>query len=199
MLKKLKLALASATVLLVCANAFGQNTKTIEAGWTSVNLSGDLVTALQSLGVTPGTIAPSKLRPAKVNFPVTAGAIDLKSLKGEIVHSGGLTLTAGKTQVRLQTFTIDTTGAAPVLTGLVTVNGALLGRLPLFDISLSGSSIRVNDGTLTITRVGLTLNKAAAAALNQVFSVNAFSSGFPVGTAKVIAALDGGNEEREND
>jgi hypothetical protein len=197
MLTRIKLALATATVLLVCANAFGQNTKTVEAGWTSVKLSGDLVTALQSLGVTPGTIAPTNLRATKANFPVTAGAIDLKSLKGEIVHTGGLTLTAGKTQVCLQTFTIDTTGAAPVLTGLVTLNGALLGRLPLFDISLSGSSIGVNDGILTITRVGLTLNKAAAVALNQIFSVNAFSSGFPVGTAKVIAALDGGNEERD--
>lgn len=198
MLKKLRLALYAATALLVCANAFGQNTKTVEAGWTSVKLSGDLVTALQTLGVTPGTIAPSKLRAGKVNFPVTAGAIDLKSLKGEIVHSGGLTLTAGNTQVRLQTFTIDTTGAAPVLTGLVTVNGALLGRIPLFDINLSGSSVRVNEGILTITRVGLTLNKAAAASLNQVFGVNAFSSGFPVGTAKVIAALDGSNEDHDS-
>ncbi len=165
------------------------------SGWTSVKLSGDLVTALQTLGVTPGSIAPSKLRAGKVNLPVTAGAIDLKSLKGEIVHSGGLTLTAGNTQVRLQTFTIDTTGAAPLLTGLVTVNGALLGRVPLFDINLSGSSVRVNEGILTITRVGLALNKVAASALNQVFGVNAFSSGFPVGTAKVIAALDGSNED----
>ena len=195
MLKKLKLALSAATVLLVCANAFGQNTKTVEVGWTSIKLSGDLVTAMQTLGVTPATIAPSKLR-GKVNFPVTAGAIDLKSLKGEIVHSGGLTLTAGNTQVRLQTFTIDTTGAAPVLRGLAMVNGALLGRIPLFDINLSGRSIRVNDGILTITRVGLTLNKVAPAALNQVFSVNAFSSGFPVGTAKVIGALDGSNEDQ---
>jgi hypothetical protein len=198
MLKKLKLALATGTVLLVCANAFGQNTKTVEAGWTSVKLSGDLVTALQTLGVTPGTITPSKLRVGKVNFPATAGAIDLKSLKGEIVHSGGLTLTAGNTQVRLQTFTIDTTGAAPVLTGLVTVNGALLGRVPLFDINLSGSSIRVNDGILTISKVGLTLNKVAAAALNQAFGVNAFSSGSPVGSGKVIAALDGSNEDHDS-
>jgi len=160
---------------------------------------GDLVTALQTLGVTPWTIAPSRLRTAGANFPVTGGAVDLKSLKGEIIHSGGLTLTAGKTQVRLQGFTIDTSGTAPLLTGLVTANGVLLGRVPLFDINLSGASVRVNDGILTITGVGLTLDKAAAAALNHVFDVKAFTSGLPIGTAKVTAVLDGSNEASDED
>ena len=94
MLHKPKLALLIA--ILVCANAFAQNTKTVDLGRTSVTLSSDLVVALQNLGVSPGTIAPSRLRAGKVNFPVTRGAIDLRSLKGEIIHSGGLTLTAGK-------------------------------------------------------------------------------------------------------
>ncbi len=199
MLNKLKFVLANALVLLVCASAFGQNTKTVENGRTSVKLSGDLVSALQSLGVTPGTVDPGKLRAGNVNFPVTGGAVDLKSLKGEIIHSGGLTLTAGQTRVRLQAFTIDTTGTAPLLTGLVTVNGALLGRVPLFDINLAGASVSVDHGILTITGVSLTLDKTAAAALNQVFNVNAFTPGFPIGTAKVIAALDGSNDDRDKD
>lgn len=199
MLNKLKFVLANALVLLVCASAFGQNTKTVETGRTSVKLSGDLVSALQSLGVKPGTVDPSKLRGGSVNFPVTGGAIDLKSIKGEIIHSGGLTLTAGQSQVRIQAFIIDTTGTAPVLTGLVTVNGALLGRVPLFDINLAGGSINANHGMLTITGVTLTLDKTAAAALNQVFNVKAFTPGFPIGTAKVIAALDGSNDDRDED
>ncbi len=199
MLTKFKAALTTAAILFVCISAFGQNTKTVESGRTSVKLSGDLISALQSLGVTPATIAPSQLRNGQVNFPITGGAIDLKTLKGEIIHSGGLTLTSGKTQVRLQAFTLDTTGAAPVLTGLVTVNGALLARVPLFDINLSGSSIKVNDGIVTITAVGLTLDKAAATALNQVFNVKAFTAGFPVGTARVSAALEGTFEDRDED
>ena len=199
MLNKVRLLLANIVVLLVCASAFGQNTKTVETGRTYVKLSGDLVSALQSLGVTPGTVDPSKLRGVSVSFPVTGGAIDLKSLKGEIIHSGGLRLTAGQSQVRLQAFSIDTTGTAPVLTGLVTVNGTLLGRVPLFDINLAGDSINVNHGMLTITVVTLTLDKTAAAALNQVFNVKAFTPGFPVGTAKVIATLDGSNDDNDED
>jgi hypothetical protein len=188
---KLKTALAITFVLaLASTSAFAQKTETVFAGVTSVKLSGDFVGALQSLGVKPGTIAPTKLQNGKVNFPVVGGAIDLKTLAGEIIHSGGLTLTAGATQVRLQAFTIDTTGAAPVLTGLVVKNGALLGRVPLFDLDLSASSIQLDDGVLRIKGVRLTLDKVAAGALNGFFSVSAFNAGFPIGTAKVLAILD---------
>ena len=190
MLNNLKLTLATAVVLFSFTAAFAQNTKTVEAGRTSVELSSGFVGALQSLGVTPGTIEPTKLRDGKVTFPVTGGALDLKTLKGEIIHSGGLTLTAGNTQVRLQAFIIDTTGPAPVLTGLVVLNGGLLARVPLFDISLSGSSIKLDQDDLTVRGVGLTLDKAAAGALNQIFGVSAFQAGFPIGTAKVTADLE---------
>lgn len=43
MLNKLRFVLANALVLLVCASAFGQNTKTVETGRTYVKLSGDLI------------------------------------------------------------------------------------------------------------------------------------------------------------
>ncbi len=190
MLNKLKLSLATAMVLLSCTAAFAQKTKTVEAGGTSVALSSDFVTALQSLGVTPGTVEPTKLRNGKALFPINGGAIDLKTLKGEIIHSGGLTLTAGSTQVRLQAFIIDTTGSSPVLTGLVVLNGGLLARVPLFDLNLSRSSIRLDGDDLRVRGVGLTLDKVAAAALNQIFAVSAFKAGFPIGTASVTAEAD---------
>jgi hypothetical protein len=189
-INKLRTTLALTCVLVLAGtSALAQKTETVRAGLTSVKLSSELVTALQSLGVAPGTVAPTELRNGKATFPVTGGAIDLKSLKGEVIHSGGLTLTAGGTQVRLQAFTIDTTGSAPVLTGLVVKDGVLLGRVPLFDIGLSNASIQVHDEVLKINGVGLTLNKAAAGALNSSFGVSAFTAGFPIGTAKVLAVL----------
>jgi hypothetical protein len=191
-LSKLKTTLAITFVLaLASSSAFAQKAETVFAGVTSVKLSGDFVGALQSLGVKPGTIAPTRLRNGTVNFPVVGGAIDLQSLKGEIIHSGGLTLTAGATQVRLQAFTIDTTGAPVlVLTGLVAVDGVLLGRVRLFDVDLSKSSIQVKDDVLRITGAVLTLDKDAAGDLNTIFGVKAFAAKFPIGTAKVLAILD---------
>ena len=69
------------------------------------------------------------------------------------------------TIVELTTFIIDTT-SAPVLTGLVIVDGTLLGRVPLFDLDLSEAIIRQKYRKLSIRNVVLTLTEAAAEALN---------------------------------
>src|ERR1700735_2597196 len=115
----------AALALVVCAaGSYAQNTQTIERGRTTVTLASSFVSALGSLGVTPGTVSPTQLHGATVDFPVTGGAIDLDTAAGQILHSGGLTLTAGSTKVELQSFIIDTT-AAPVITGLVSVDGKL--------------------------------------------------------------------------
>ncbi|MGA3034964.1 MAG: hypothetical protein ABSD70_16890 [Terracidiphilus sp.] len=169
-------------------NASAQETETIEGGRTTVALASSFVSALDGLGVTPGTVHPTRLHDGTVDFPVTGGAIDLDTAASQILHSGGLTLTAGQTQVTLQSFIIDTTGS-PVITGLVSVNGKLLGRLPLFDLALpSGITfpLKPRDGRIILKGVGVTLDSTAAGALNSVFHVSAFAGGFGIGTAEVI-------------
>jgi len=196
-----RLSLAAPIVafsMLVSANfASAQKTETIEGGRTTVALAGSFLSALGSLDVTPGTVGPTRLHNGTVNFPVTGGAIDLDTAVSQILHSGGLTLTAGQTKVTLQSFIIDTTGA-PVITGLVSVDEKLLGRLPLFDLALpSGITLplKLNDGQIVLRGVGVTLDSTAAGALNSVFHVSAFEGGFGIGTAKVIIDLPGRNDE----
>jgi hypothetical protein len=187
-----------ALAMLVSAhNVYAQKTETIEGGRTTVALAGGFVSALGSLGVTPGTVGPTRLHKGSVNFPVTGGAIDLDTASSQMLHSGGLTLTAGQTKVTLQSFIIDTT-SAPVITGLVSIDGKLLGRLPLFDLSLpSGITLPLKpyDGQIILKGVGVTLDSTAAGALNSVFHVSAFEGGFNVGTAKVIIDLSGHDDE----
>lgn len=189
-----------ALAMLVSANnSFAQKTETIEGGRTTVALSSGFVSALGSLGVTPGTVSPTRLHNGTVNFPVTGGAIDLDTAASQILHSGGLTLTAGQTKVTLQSFIIDTTGA-PVITGLVSVDGKLLGRLPLFDLALhSGIALplKPHDGRIVLTGVDVTLDGTAAGALNSVFHVSAFKGGFGIGTAKVLIDLSGYDEDED--
>jgi hypothetical protein len=184
----------AALAMLVSANlASAQKTETIEGGRTTVALASGFVSALGSLDVAHGTISPTRLRNSTVDFPVTGGAIDLDTAASQIIHSGGLTLTAGQTEVALQSFIIDTT-SAPVITGLVSVNGKLLGRLPLFDLALPGGMtlpLEPDDGQITLRGVGVTLDSTAAGALNSVFHVSAFKGGFGIGTAKVIIDLPG--------
>ena len=179
-------------ILLSISTAQAQKTYSVESGRTTVTLADSFVSALKSLDVTPGTVSPTEMKDGRVNFPITGGAIDLDSGRGQLLHSGGLTLTAGKTEVKLQSFIIDSTGGEPVITGLVVEDGKLVGRVPLFKIYYpDGLSLplKPDHGVLKGDNLGLSLTSTAASALNAAFHVTALSAGFDVGTADVEAIL----------
>ncbi len=181
------------TILCIAAAGYGQQTRTVESGRTSVTLSSTFTSALQSLNVTPGVVAPTHIWDGVASFPITGGALDLDTAFGNILHSGGLTLAAGNTHVRLQSFIIDTTAPAPVLTGLVVVKGKLVGRVPLFNVvPPAGLTLPLKPDDcvlLKLNGVELTLTSTAASALNSIFSVSAFAPGLDIGTARVYAFL----------
>jgi hypothetical protein len=187
--------LALMAVLALACTAFAQETKIVESGETTVALSSGFLNALQSLGVTPGVISPTQLNGTTVNFPINGGALDLKTALGNIGHSGGLTLSAGGTVVSIDNFTIDTTGKSPVITGLVVANGTLVGRITLFDIALPGNFklplTQSRSVLIDLQGVTVTLDGAAANALNQAFNTSAFKAGFGIGTARVRAFTNG--------
>jgi hypothetical protein len=161
-------------------------------GSTRVALGSVFVGALGSLGVTPGVIFPTTIEGGVANFPIESGILELATAKGEINHSGGLTLSAGGTTVRLTSFLIDTTGAAPVITGLVAANDAVVGRIPLFNLIPEGLTLPLSAGAGALRGVRVELNETAAGALNAVFGVTAFTAGFPIGTAEVNVFSAGG-------
>jgi hypothetical protein len=157
-------------------------------GDTRVTLSSTFLGALDSLGVAASPSFPATIRNGNARFPIPTGEIDAETFKGEIVHNGGLNLRAGALTVNISSFVIDTTGSAPVLTGLVKANDSLVGRIPLFDLAL-GSAPQTQSygryGNLRINDVAVTLNAEAASALNSAFGVTAFTAGIPIGTARV--------------
>lgn len=159
-------------------------------GKTTVTLSNDFLGALVALRLSAGTVGEGTLRSGVASFPVTGGALDLATAKGEINHTGGLTLAAGSTRVELLSFNIDTSGSRTVLTGLVTVNGDFVGRLPLFDLTLPAVTLPLQPqafNNLFLPGVKVTLSAEAAQALNTVFGVTAFTQGFNIGTASLFA------------
>ncbi len=165
-------------------------TAILAEGRTTVTLSNDFLNGLSTLRVAAGTVGEGSLRSGVASFAITGGALDLANAKGEINHTGGLSLTAGTTRVELLSFNIDTTGARPVLTGLVTANGDLVGRIPLFNLELPTLTLPLQPqafNTLFIPGVKVTLTAEAAGALNSVFGVTAFTEGFNIGTASVFA------------
>jgi hypothetical protein len=189
-------AFAAALLLLLGAPALAEPTAQVAGGRTSVELSDDFLGALTALGVEAGAIGPASLRRGWASFPIPAGALDVETARGDIFHSGGLVLRAGSTKVRLLNFVIDTTENDDVLTGLVSVNGDLLDRVVLFDLELNEAPVIWRSGLVVVRAVDVTLSAGAAAALNDVFDVTAFSAGLPIGEAVVVTKVVGGNKDR---
>ena len=146
----------------------------IQGGQTSLVLSEDSLEALVSCQV--DRIRPAVVKPGgdRLRFRIGSGALDLGSTLGEIEHRGGLLLQCdgGENVVGLQNFRIDHQLAETdtdtdtdtaveselQLTALVSVNGNLTERIPVFtpldenlDISVDGNVLRIRDVSLGFT------------------------------------------------
>jgi len=67
-----------------------------------------------------------------------------------------------------------------------------LGRITLFDLELPAVSLPLQpiaNFVLYLPGVKVTLDSEAAADLNQVFKVNGFAAGIPIGTATVTSFI----------
>ena len=183
------LSLAMAANVVLVSPATAAPTVAFYGSRTSVALSSELVTALTSLKVTPSAVFPGVLRQGVATFPISTGEIDVANAKGEVLHYGGLRLATTNTQVELTQFAIDTSAASgAILTGLVKVGGNVVGRIPLFSVTLPSVQLPLPlTRTLILSDVALTLTDTAAQALNASFGVTAFAAGIPVGTATLIA------------
>lgn len=181
---------ATAVLSLLSISASAQSTVTAYAGATDVTLSSTFTSALTALSVKVGQVNPTMVSGAVASFPIVTGVIDRDTAMGNLIHSGGLTFEGGSTTVRLQDFIIDTTGSMPMITGVAVVDNKVVGRLPLFDLTLpSGFSLplKTHGNTLALMGVKVTLDAKAAAALNKVYGVSQFTAGLSIGTANVRA------------
>ncbi len=147
-------------------------------GATALQLAPRAASALKSLGVTAGVIAPASARKDGLHFPITDSLTQALASR-RITHSGGISLTAGSTQVDLTDFWINLR-RHPNLSALV--GGA---RVPILNLDLSQARVRFAGGQLTIGPVTASLTQKAADALNAAFRVSAFKKGLVLGTATV--------------
>ena len=165
-------------------------------GSTAVALDANFVSALGSLGLTPGTIGTATLADGSVSFPITGGTVTVfdKSsgyrpyVQGTLLHqNSGLSLTAGGTTVELTNFTVDP-GTPARLFGDVAVNGQqAAASAPLFD--LDGTTLNPitmdSSGNAVLQGTTVKLSPEAAALLNKTFSTDALAGGLVIGIATI--------------
>jgi hypothetical protein len=200
----LKIACLSA-VAVITPQAIAAPTLDLRPGQTTVDFSGEFLSAARALNLTITPSGPGQLRirnnRTQAIFPVTSGSVDTGILRLEAFHSGGLTITAGTTRVNLSQFIIEnTTDGRLRLRGIVSAGDAIVGELSLFDLTLTDSvstrpfnlvrSDIAFGGSVRLTGVRLALTSEAAAALNATFRVTAFGAGLNIGTASVDAFFD---------
>jgi hypothetical protein len=198
MIRKYLFTVLAVAGLIAPATLPAQQTVRTTGGVTAVALSSGLVEALQSLGVRLTPVAPGAFYERNSQsfavFPVATGVLDLATAKSNFTHLGGLELQAGGTRLFVTDFEIDTSNpSAAVLKANATAQGAYLGKIPLFDLKLPSVSLPLSPvfGGIFVPQVAVTLDPAAAAALNQIFGVSAFAGGFSVGTATVFTFARG--------
>ncbi len=188
LMKKLVLAapIVAATLTVFAASAQAQGIYVVEGGRTTVTLSKAFLTDTTALKMTVGAVNTSQIYENQIFFPITSGAINLETAGGQILHSGGITLTAGTKNVRLESFIVNTLGEEPYITALVVANGRFLGRINLFDLKLSSDltfPLVPHDGDFFLSGTELNLDPAGAAALNDAFGVKTFVDNLFVGNA----------------
>lgn len=156
--------------------------RSVTYGGTTLALDPGAASALQSLGVTPGVVAPATAGADGLRFPI-ANSVFSALVTRQVRHSGGISLTAGSTTVTLTDFIINL-DRRPDLTARI--NGG--DRASILDLSFAGTSLRLHSG-VALGPVTATLTPAAASTLNAAFGVTAFTPGLTLGKATVTYAF----------
>lgn len=136
---------------------------------------------LQQNEVAVAPIDPATAGDDGISFPITGGEVEAESLAGTIDHSGGLSFSAGNTEVELTDFVIDTSA------GTLSASTADGAELVVLDVDLTGLERMDENGAIVLEGITTTLSDDAAAALNDAFSVKLFEGGLAIGDVTVTA------------
>ena len=154
----------------------------LTGGSTSLAVNPTTAALLADNGITITPASEARTTDRGFRFPIQGGLLRTRTLAGTIEHSGGLTLSAGATDLTIRDFTVNT--GKRTLSAYVDQTGR---RLVVMDLKLAKAKVTIGRKRLTIARVGAVLNAGAAAALNLYYGTDLFQGGLKMGTATVRA------------
>jgi hypothetical protein len=154
------------------------------SGKTWLKIDKDTAAALSDAGVeveaTGAAEGPTAKHPYFA-FPIVEGKVEKDPLGGKIVHSGGLSFSAGSKSVVVKRFVIDLDRF--VLTAKVAGTGQRIDLLRLG----APEGVKVSAEQIVLRGVDAKLTAQAAKALNEAFDTDLFAGGLLIGEATVIA------------
>ncbi len=183
-----------AAAMTAAAVALPAQTKTVTQGHATFS-SSSFLKYVASFDVSVTDLGGIAAVNTPETFPVTEGQLDLKTGAGEIATLGGYILSGNGNTVRIVDLTLDSTNpSSPVVTALFIVNDILVGRRPLYQVTVpAGITLPLKpQGSLEqLNGLGLTLTQAAANTLNNaiIISEPVLLPGESGGTVDVSAVL----------
>src|SRR5215203_3086328 len=154
------------------------------SGETRLKIDKGTAAALSDAGVkveaTGAAEGPTAKRPY-FTFPIVGGKVDKHPLGGKIVHSGGLSFSAGSEEVVVKRFVIELDRG--VLSAKVAGTGQRIALLRLG----APEDVKVGSERIVLRGVDAKLTAQAAKALNEAFDTDLFAGGLLIGEATVIA------------
>lgn len=140
---------------------------------------------LGSAGITPAPVGRATAFPFEDTLAARFPIVGYRWPGPQILHAGGLRLSAGEATITLRRFNIRL--ADLTLSGLVSGSIGNVGRVDLLRLGFSPQS--------DLGPIRLRLTSAAADALNATFGVDAFAEGVVLGYATVRPF--GGHEDQQ--
>jgi len=196
-------ALVGAALLAFCLMAVGaagaQAAKVkITGGTTTITPSAATTQFLTTNGIGVVPLAPATLSNGVVTLPIAGGRIDPATLRGFVVHRGGLKFTKGNSSLALRHFLITSTKRGAFLDATTPVRRCRAGfharrghgrgqfcfRAVGFRVARLSNVVRNSDNSIT---ADLLLSQRAARFINKVAGSQVVSAGANLGTAKIVA------------
>jgi hypothetical protein len=192
------------TALLAIPAAQAQDTQPIEGGRITFDGTSAFITTLNGQGIQVEGLGRFGHHKEIASFNLCGGAIDLDTGVAQILQNGEVVFsetttpsgssTPTTTEVELFSLIIDTTGASPVLTALVSVNGSLQGRSAIADLTLPSLTFPLtpDKAILQFEGSGLALDASFASTLNTAFNLSgadALAGGTSIGTADITVLV----------
>src|SRR5215216_7457729 len=166
------------------------------SGKTWLKVDKDTAAALSDAGVKVEAVGaaegPTAKRPYTFTFPIVGGKVDKDPLGGKIVHSGGLSFSAGSEEVVVKRFVIDLDRG--VLTAKVAGTGQRIALLRLG----APEGVKVGSERIVLRGVDAKLTAQAAKALNEALDTKLFAGGLLIGEATVNAKTGDGENGKDH-
>jgi hypothetical protein len=176
--------LAVGLLLAACSSSSSSGgSYTLNGKQTTLMFGPVQVVQLTAQGVSATAVAPAAMDPSGgINFPISGGSIDKKTLNGTIQHKGGVTFAANGKTMTMTDPVIDTT--AGLLSA--TIDGKLTTVLQLAPLS---AGLSTANKTVTITGTAATLFSGFSALVSQQLGVSGFAPSTHIGSVVVVATF----------